>query len=128
MFREPVLEVFVVETFDMVWYLLDYRIHNSLRAPWPLVILDTGFAWLLGWDYDLEGWESLDTHLSAEGFVLISIAIDSCHICQALKISGHLFIGWLQVLAVAAPWSVESEKSFKQLGKVKSGEGAALTL
>jgi hypothetical protein len=59
-----------------------------------------------GFDY-FEGREALHAEAAAERFVGLFIAVYGCYFCQAGEGIGSFFVGGLQVLAMAAPWSIE---------------------
>jgi hypothetical protein len=74
-----------------------------------LVVLHAWLSGFLGRGHDLEGWEALHAHLAAEGFVLVIVAVDRGDIRQSVEVFRGFFVGGLEVLAVAAPGSVESK-------------------
>jgi hypothetical protein len=45
----------------------------------------------------------LDAHGAAETFVGVFVAVDGCDFGQTFEIGGGLFVGWFEILAVAAP-------------------------
>jgi hypothetical protein len=49
----------------------------------------------------------LNAHLPTEGLVHLFIAVDSGDLGDTGEGLGSLFVGGLEVLAVAAPWRVE---------------------
>jgi hypothetical protein len=72
-----------------------------------LVILDHRFAATLLRADDLERREALDAQRTAKGLVRVIVAVNGGDLGQALEVLGCLFVGGLEVLAVAAPGGVE---------------------
>ena len=75
-----------------------------------MVVLHRRLAGLLAVSNNLEGWEALNAHLPAEGFVHLFIAVDGGDFGDAGEGFGGRLVRGLKVLAVAAPWRVESER------------------
>lgn len=92
----------------MVVDLGDDGLDNGVGGALALVVLDDGLAagLLTGAD-DLEGREAGDAEATTEGLVVVVVAVDSGDLGQAVKVPGGLFVGGLEVLAVAAPGRVE---------------------
>jgi len=72
-----------------------------------LVIFDNRPSRRLSRLDDLEGRKALHTKLAAEGFVRFFITVDSGYLRKTSEVFRCLFVRWLEVLAVAAPGSVE---------------------
>jgi hypothetical protein len=72
-----------------------------------LVVLDRRFAATLLRADDLECREALDAQRPAKGLVRVIVAVYGDNLGEALEVLGCLFVGGLEVLAVAAPGGVE---------------------
>lgn len=82
-------------------------VDNGSRRALALVVLDDRAAKLLAGADDLEGGEALDAHVAAKGLVGVIVAVDGGDLCETVEVLGGLFVGGLEVLAVAAPGGVE---------------------
>jgi hypothetical protein len=91
----------------MVRDLVNYCIDNTLRRPRTLVIFDNWLSGGLARFDDLESWKSCNAESTAESFVRFLVTIDSCYFGKTSQFLGGLLIRRLEVLAVAAPWSIE---------------------
>lgn len=75
----------------------------------PAIVVFYGwFAGLLGGFDKFQGGKSLDTHAATESLVAFVVAIDGGDLCQAIETLGSFLVGGLEVLAMTAPWGVES--------------------
>ena len=72
-----------------------------------MVIFDKWFSGGLARLDDLEGRKSRDSESTAECFVRFLVTIDGCYFGKTSKLLGGLLVPRLEVLAVAAPWSIE---------------------
>jgi hypothetical protein len=73
-----------------------------------LIVLYCRLAGLLARSDNLESWEALDTHLSAERLVHLLITVDGGDFGDSGEGLGGRLVGGLEVFAVPAPWRVES--------------------
>jgi hypothetical protein len=91
----------------MVGDLVNYCIDNTLRRPRTLIILDNWLSGGLAGLDDLESWESCNSKSTTECFVRFLVTIDCCYFSKTSQFLGGLLVCRLEVLAVAAPWSIE---------------------
>lgn len=72
----------------------------------------------------------MDAHPAAERLVGVIVAVDGRDLGQSLEVLGCLFVGGLQVLAMAAPWGVESNKEYiyKKLERFSGEKGSECLL
>ena len=105
---EPSVETFVGYPLDVVRNGGLDGVDNILGGSSAIVIFYCWFSGLLGGFDDLEGWKALDAHAAAESLVALIVTIDGGDLSQAIETLGGFFVGGFEVLAMAAPWGVES--------------------
>ena len=105
---EPGVETFVGDPLNIVRDGRLDGVEDIFGCSSAVVIFYCWFPGLFGGFDDLEGWEALNTHATAESLVAIIVTIDGGDLSQTIKTFGGFFVGRFKVFAVTAPRGVES--------------------
>jgi hypothetical protein len=98
----------------MVVNLVQHILDDASSGTRAIVVLDNwASAGLFSRANGLKSGEALNTHATAESLVLFLIAIDGSDFGVAFQLLGSLLESGLEVLAVAAPRSVELDNLYR---------------
>ena len=106
---KPFVQVLVCCALHVVGDAVDDGVDDTFGAARALVVLDARLSGLFRGCHDFQCGEALDTHLPAEGFIFVIVAVDRGDFRESVEVFRGFFVGRFEVLAMAAPGRVESK-------------------